>query len=98
MSNIFNEEQVEMVVDILTQYAPEGWMSLNMHLATDESHTEVTAWAETESNPKHGFHLDAEDRSVLDELIDKVWENSGREWNTLDFSVTADGNFELEVQ
>ena len=97
MNNILTDDQVATIVNILTQYAPDGWTSLKMHLITDEVHTEVTTWAETDSNPKHGFRLDSEDRPVLDELIDKAWEEGGRSWSTLDFSVTADGDFELDA-
>lgn len=98
MNTVLTTDQVSNITNILTQYAPDGWTSLKMHLVTDETHTELTTWAETKSNPKHGFRLDPEDRPVLDELIDAAWESSGRAWNTLDFAVTADGDFELNAQ
>lgn len=98
MNNILTNDQVSTIVDILTQYAPEGWTDLKMHLETDESHTEVTTWAVTESDPKYGFHLDSEDRPVLDELIDGVWEAGGRAWNQMDFSVSSDGDFSIEAK
>lgn len=95
MTEVLTNEQTTQLVNILAQYAPEGWKTLNMHLVTDESHTEVTTSATTEDNPKYGFHLDNEDRSSLDEMIDNAWESSGRAWNQIDFSVTADGDFEI---
>lgn len=98
MNTVLTTDQVSAITNILTQYAPDGWTSLRMHLVTDETHTELTTWAETESDPKYGFSLDSEDRPVLDELIDNAWETSGRTWNTLDFAVTADGDFELNAQ
>jgi len=97
MNNILTADQVSEITNILTQYAPEGWTSVKMHLVTDETCTELTTWAETESNPKHGFRLDADDRPVFDELIDRAWNASGRTWGTLDFSVTADGDYELNA-
>ena len=98
MNTVLTTDQVSTITNILTQYAPDGWTALKMHLVTDETRTELTTWAETESNQKHGFRLDSEDRPVLDELIDSAWEASDRAWNTLDFSVTADGDFELNAQ
>jgi len=98
MKDILADDQASALVDILTQYAPEGWTSLKMHLVTDESHTEVTTWAVTDENPKHGFHLDAGDRSALDELIDSVWEYGGRAWSQMDFSVSSDGDFDVETK
>lgn len=97
MKEVLTNEQTAQLVNILTQYAPEGWKTLNMHLVTDESHTEVTTWATTDANPKHGFHLDDEDRSALDEMIGNVWEGSGHAWNQIDFVVTADGDFEIQA-
>lgn len=98
MNNILTNDQVSTIVDILTQYAPEGWTELKMHLVTDEAHTEVTTWAVTDSDPKYGFHLDSEDRPVLDELIDGVWETGGRAWSQMDFSVSSDGDFSIEAK
>ena len=98
MNTVFTTDQVSAFTNIQMQYAPDGWTSLKMHLVTDEMHTELTTWAETESNPNHGFRLVAEDRPVLDELIDDVWESSGRAWNALHFAVTADGDFEINAQ
>lgn len=98
MDIILTLEQVTDVTNILAQYAPDGWTSLKMHLVTDETHTELKTWAETESNPEHGFHLDSKDRSDLDKLIDCAWKASKCAWNTLDFSVTADGDFELNAR
>lgn len=97
MKEVLTNEQTTQLVNILAQYAPDGWKTLNMHLVTDESHTEVTTWATTDENPKYGFHLDDEDRSALDEMIDNAWEGSGRAWNQLGFSVTADGDFEINA-
>ena len=90
-------DQVSKIVEILTQYAPEGWTALKMHLVTDEAHTEVSTWAETNANPEHGFVLDDGDRATLDELIDAAWKSSSCSWNSLDFSVTADGEYELSA-
>ena len=98
MNTILTNEQISAICDILTQYAPDGWTELKMHLVTDEKHTEVTTWAVTGQNPEHGFRLDADDRAVLDELIDSVWKSSGRSWNEMDFSITANGEFTLCVQ
>ena len=75
MNTVLTTDQVSAITNILMQYAPDGWTSLRMHLVTDETHTELTTWAVTES-----------------------WEASSRAWNTLDFSVTADGDFELNAQ
>jgi hypothetical protein len=97
MKKVLTNEQVTHLVSILTQYAPDGWKTLNMHLLTDESHTEVTTWATTDENPKHGFHLDNDDRSSLDEMVDIAWGSSGRAWNQIDFSVTADGEFVINA-
>jgi len=97
MTEVLTNEQTTQLVNILSQYAPEGWKTLNMHLVTDESHTEVTTWATTDENPKYGFRLDVEDRSALDEMIDNAWEGSGREWNQIDFAVTSDGDFEINA-
>ncbi len=98
MKNILTNEQVSGICNILTQYAPDGWTELKMHLVTDENHTEVTTWAVTGQNPEHGFRLDADDRAVLDNMIDAAWESSGRSWSSMDFSVTANGGFTLAVQ
>ena len=98
MNKVLTDDQVSTIANILTQYAPDGWTEIKMHLVTDESHTEITTWAVTESNPKHGFRLDAEDRPVMDDLIDEVWESGGRAWGTMNFSVTADGDYEVDVK
>lgn len=98
MNDILNNEQVTSIANLLAQYAPDGWAVLKMHLVTDESHTEVTTWAVTDENPKHGFRLDTGDRATLDELIDGVWEKGGRSWNVLDFSVSSEGDFEIEAK
>ena len=98
MNSILTDDQASTLVDILAQYAPDGWVSLKMHLLTDATHTVVTTWAVTEANPQHGFHLDAGDRAALDELIDVAWEHGGRTWNQMDFTVTSDGEFEIETK
>lgn len=99
MSNeILTEEQVETIINILTQYMPDDWTALKLHLFTDEDRTELTTWTETKSVPEYGFNLDPEDRLTFDDLIETAWEASGRAWNTLDLSVTADGAFELSAQ
>ena len=69
MNTILTTDQVSAITNILTQYAPDGWTSLKMHLVTDEMHTELTTWAETGSNPKHGFRLDSEDRPPTIDLM-----------------------------
>lgn len=97
MKEVLANEQATQLVNILAQYAPDGWKALNMHLVTDESHTEVTTWAITDENPKYGFHLDDEDRSALDEMIDNAWESSGRAWNQIDFIVHANGDFKISA-
>ena len=84
MNNILTNDQVSQLVEILVQYAPDGWTDLKMHLVTDESHTEVMTWAVIGATSNHGFHLDAGDRATLDKLIDSVWESSGRVWHQMD--------------
>lgn len=98
MEIVLAANQVSKIAEILAQYAPEGWTALKMHLVTDETHTEVSTWAEAKTTPKHGFVLDDGDRATLDELVDAAWESSSRSWNSLDLSVTADGEYEIDAQ
>lgn len=98
MEMIFTDDRIAEIADMLTQYAPEGWLKLNLKAKTDSSHTEVTTWAETKNTAHFGFDLDDEDRARIDEIIDDAWESSVREWSGFDFSVTSDGEFDLSVQ
>ena len=98
MNNMLEQDQISKIVEILAQYAPDGWTELKMHLVTDETHTEVTTYAVTSSNPTYGFRLDSEDREVLDGLVDAAWNSGGRSWSSLDFSVSANGEFAVDVK
>ncbi len=86
-------EQAQKLGDILSQYAPAGWLSLHLVYFTDEKLSKISTWAVTQDDPEHGFDLDDEDANAIEELFSSIETSETSAWNTVIFDVTEEGDF-----
>jgi len=93
--NIMTDTQAQRVVEILMQYAPEGWTSINLNFYSDDELTRITTCAQTPSVAEHGFQLDEADADSVESVFSEIMENNKNEWNTAEFIVSADGDFSV---
>ena len=89
-----SNEKIQTVADILSQYAPEAWLTVSLDMVVGNDAPTFDAMAVSEDDTQYQVSIDDEDQEkLMGILLDDMKKNGCRCFH---FELTSDGNFNID--